>query len=353
MPISTPSTSPRRSLRSHGGRLPALFATDTQLLGWQGMTVILPVDWNLASFGGNATSGNLRVDDGDGPRLELRWEQPKNAPNLERSITQFLDRLEREAKKKQQHFQAADHPHLVAKTRKRKGQLVNFGWTGESGDVPAGHGWGVAWQCGECGRVVLAHIIGRGLEKPEKVQKLASEVLTTLECHGSGGWQTWGLFGLRLEIPEEFQLARAKIVTGRIEIEWIRPRPPGPRGWTRHEERIRVWRMAAGNVVLDEETLEDWTVRVLAEPDKRRRFGEPEATMVHGHEAFLLYGVARHIRQRAVNWALDRLLRRRTPPAVLRVWYCAQSNKIFVLDTELSLSNAHVTNDVLDSLECH
>ncbi|MDQ3812654.1 MAG: hypothetical protein M3347_01730, partial [Armatimonadota bacterium] len=283
---------------------------------------------------------------------ELRWEQTKGTVDLERSITQFLNRLEREAKKKRRRFQAADHPHLVAKSRKRKAQIVSFGWTGEREDVLDGQGWGVAWRCEECGRIVVAHVIGRGLEKTEKVQKLAAEVLTSLECHGSGGWQTWSVFDLRLEMPEEFLLSRAKIVTGRIEIEWIRPRPPAPKGWTRRDERVAVRRLAAANVLLENETLEDWTERVQARPDKRRAFGAAAETTVRGHPALLLQGVPRHLRRRITEWCLNRL-RCRIPPAEMRVWHCEESNKIFVLDCELSPANAHVTQDVLDSLECH
>jgi hypothetical protein len=203
-----------------------LFASATHVLGWQGLTVTLPEEWNLAVFAGNNEKGNLRVDDGDGPRLELRWEQPKGSPDLERSIEQFLDHLEKDAKKRGQPSRRAKDPKLVQRSRKRKSQLVNFGWVGERSEEIIGQGWGLGWQCAECGRVVVAHLIGRGLENPGRTQRLAAAVLDTLECHGSGGWRTWGAFGLQLELPEEFQLGRAKLMTGRIDLEWFKAPPP-------------------------------------------------------------------------------------------------------------------------------
>src|SRR5688500_16701153 len=112
-------------------RLPAMFAAETQLFGWQGLSLTLPANWNLTSFGGDRATGHVRVDDEDGPRLELRWERPKITVDLQRSIDEFLSRLGREAKKKQQQFEAIEQPHLVSKSRKRKAQLVNYGWTGD------------------------------------------------------------------------------------------------------------------------------------------------------------------------------------------------------------------------------
>ncbi|MBV9467716.1 MAG: hypothetical protein JOZ57_00555, partial [Abitibacteriaceae bacterium] len=73
MPASTSPPSPHKERHKKVAPLPALFATETHLLGWQGLTVTLPSDWNLKTFGGDATKGDLRVDDADGPRLELRW----------------------------------------------------------------------------------------------------------------------------------------------------------------------------------------------------------------------------------------------------------------------------------------
>jgi hypothetical protein len=68
-------------------------------------------------------------------------------------------------KKQNEDFAVAHEQRILAKshplTARRKDGLVHFGWTGER-DAPLGQGWGAAWQCPDCGRVVLVHIIGRG-----------------------------------------------------------------------------------------------------------------------------------------------------------------------------------------------
>ena len=348
------SSAPAKRSKLH---LPALFARETQLFGWQGLSLTLPANWNLVSFGGDATAGHARVDDEDGPRLELRWERPKGAIDVARSIEQFLARLEREAKKKQRDFEAADHPHIVSKSRKRKAQLVNYGWSGDAEDSINGQGWGVAWHCGDCGRVVVAHVIGRGHEPADKVQRLASEVLSSMECHGHGGWQTWSLFDLQLEVPEEFALGAAKLMTGRIEIEWqrtLKPNFPLNLGaGLQRLERISLRRLAAANVLLESESLEQWSTRVVGRGNKHYALGPAEAIVIHGHEGFVLRGTPRDLRRRIVSRAGDIVRRRRTPLVEARIWHCTESNKIFVLENDLTLTNAHVTEDVLDSLKCH
>ncbi|MBV9866322.1 MAG: hypothetical protein JO316_13300 [Abitibacteriaceae bacterium] len=353
MPASTSPPSPHKERHKKVAPLPALFATETHLLGWQGLTVTLPSDWNLKTFGGDATKGDLRVDDADGPRLELRWEKPQKGIDLARSVTLFTEQLVRQAKKRGEAFQLADNPRLLSKARKRKAQLENFGWVGERGDVLLGQGWGVAWQCADCGRVVVAHLIGRGLEKQDKMQRLATEVFSSLECHSSGGWQTWSVFDLQLDIPEEFHLKRAKLLLNRLELEWVKARPATPLGWTQTDQRIALQRIPIANVVLENESLVDWTQRTIARTDKKRRFGPAEEISVRTHPALMLHGRLRDLRRLMVQKGLDRVLRRHTPPAAMRVWHCEQSNKIFALDCELSPINAHVVEDVLDSLECH
>lgn len=317
------------------------------------MGVTVPADWNLASFGGDAERGNLRIDDPDGPRLELRWEQPKGDIDLESSVARFLEQLERQAQKKKEKFTLATNPMVLDANHGGREEMVNFGWSGEPGAVLAGQGWGVSWRCGECGRVVVAHLLGRGREKPDRVRRLAGDILATLDCHGHGGWQTWSVFGLRLEVPEEFRLSHARLLTGRIELEWVRPAPPPPRGWFRVAERVGVTRITAANLVLEGRSLAGVAQTDVARTYRKLRFNRGEAATIHGHEGWLLEGVLRDVRLLVRQWVLDRLLRRRTPRAQLRVWHCPTSNKLYGLCCAVAQDNGHICPDMLDSLECH
>lgn len=325
------------------------FAARQHWLGWQGFTLTLPSDWNLASYGGDTKKGTLRIDDGDAPRIELRWETPNAPVNLEKSIDDFVQRMARDAKKKKRAFHAADHPAIVAKSRKPKVQLVNFGWTGDDSQPMASHGWGTAWQCADCGRIVVAHLIGRASEKPRVAQQLATEIFTSLECHGQGGWQAWSVFALSAEIPNEFVLSRAKLQTGKLEIEWQRPVPTDWHGWGARPERIVLRRYAAANLMLENQELSDWAHHSLIWPDKKTVFGDAREETLDGHEGLLLDGGPRPVKQRIIR-LLRQKLRQSVTHAELRIWHDTGANKVLTLETELTPANAHVTQDVMDSL---
>lgn len=349
-PAQAEETSPpSRSARSTSGPSSA-FAIRKHWIGWQGFTFTLPAEWNLALFSGDAKKGSLRVDDGDGPRIELIWETPEPTVNLEKSIEDFLKKLARNAKKQKRPFHAADHPSIVAKNRKTKAQLVNFGWTSDDSEPLAAHGWGTAWRCGDCGRVVVAHLFGRAGEKPRTAQQWAGEIFTSLECHGQGGWQAWSVFGLSGEIPLDFVLTRAKLQTGRLEIEWQRPIPTGPRGWWARPERLILRRSSAANLLLEKETLEEWTRRTMLWLDKKSRWQEPQEWTFQSNEGLLIPGEPKPLKERLAHLARARV-RQPVTQTALHIWHDEETNKIVSLETELLPSNAHVAQDVLDSLE--
>ena len=348
-PVFSPSTTESASEISKKASQRA-FGAAQHWIGWQGFSFTVPSDWNLASFGGVSSKGTMRVDDGDGPRIELRWETPDKAVDLEKSIAEFVNRLAREAKKKKRVFNAASHPSIVNKSQKPKAQLVNFGWTSDSSEPLAAHGWGTAWQCGHCNRVVVAHLLGRATEKPRAAQQLASDIFTSMECHGQGGWQAWSVYGLSGEIPLDFALARAKLQTGRLEIEWERPLPAGLRGWWARPERLVLRRSSAANLLLENETLEDWTRRTMLWTDKKSSWQEFDEWKFRGNEGLFICGAPKPFKQRAAH-ILRPKLRQDVTKVQLNLWHDEEANKIISLETELLPGNAHVLQDVLDSLD--
>jgi hypothetical protein len=94
------------------------------------------------------------------PRLELLWEKPTKAVDLERSVDDFLARIGRQLKKQKEEFSIAEDKRIVSKSRphtaRRKDGLVHFGWSGER-DAPVGQGWGATWQCPTATRRGGAH----------------------------------------------------------------------------------------------------------------------------------------------------------------------------------------------------
>ena len=340
--------------------LPPLFGKARRPLGWQGYTTQVPADWNPGKFGGTRARGDLRVDDDLGVRFELRWETTAKTPDVEKSVANFLQTLEKDAKKRKAAFRIVEGTHIVSRSRKRKEQVTSFGWIGEA-KGEASCGFGAAWYCPICKRVTFAHIVGQPNEKSAKVERLASEILGPMECHGEGGWDSWSLFDITIEIPSEFELGRAQILLNKIEMEWVRPRPLALYGWGKRAERLKLWRFPAATALLADTSLENWTLCNILEKHKQLRWKAIETsdaetaqkTKVNGHEKLAYRGILKDPRQQIPLWIFDKLMRRATPKPQLWAWDCPISNRIWALEGEVSASNLHVPGEVLDSLHCH
>lgn len=327
-----------------------------QCLGWQGLSAVIPEIWVLTSFGGDKSKGNFRLADDDGLRLEAFWENPKGTPDVARSVELLFKSIEREAKKKKHAFSAIENPRLIPKTRKEhagKAQLTNFGWSGDPDQVVS-HGWGAAWFCEQSDRVVVVHVVGSGDENHEKTRRLAAEVLSSFQSHGTGGWELWSVFGLQMEIPEEFHLRAAKLQTGRIELDWERESRVSllsPAEWGRRKEQIGLRRLSAANIVLENEPLEQWAGRAGVAFWRPYQFGKLSETEVLSHKGLHATGRLRDLRRYFIGLAMDRVFRRRTPPPEVAIWYDEDDNKLFALMTDLWPVNIGVRADILDSLQ--
>jgi hypothetical protein len=171
-----------------------------------------------------------------------------------------------------------------------------------------------------------------------------------MSCHGSGGWQTWGVFDLKLEVPEEFSLARSKLMAGRIEMEWTRG---NAKSVLSRLETLTLTRFSLADVILTNESLEDWARRVPNFEDKKYLWRGWQREEIKDHDGVVSSGNVRDLRLRFKRAFWDFVLRRAKPLRTQRVWHCPQSNKIFVLSSDLAPENQHVATDVIDALECH
>jgi hypothetical protein len=152
------------------------------------------------------------------------------------------------------------------------------------------------------------------------------------------------------------------LLTGRLELEWVLPRPPGLQSWlpwAAREQRLWLLRFSLADTLLQHETLSSWAERVVSRADKRVTLGEwREENMARGHDSICAGGVPRDFRRRFWRWVGNRigefwpLWSDPTPPRGC-VWHCEPSNKIFMLGHQVAGANAHVVTDMLDSLECH
>jgi len=93
-------------------------------VGWQGFTFMLPEDWNIGAIGGDRNEGYLRFEDGDMPRLEIKWADAGTTfVDLNRVIDKYLRDM---AKDKKSRVEVSRDVQLVSKRKLRARKAANF-----------------------------------------------------------------------------------------------------------------------------------------------------------------------------------------------------------------------------------
>ncbi len=310
--------------------------TETSLIGWQGLTLTVPSDWNIGVIGGDRQSGYLRIDGVTMPRVEIKWQLAgKSGVNLERTLEKFLKGFTKEVSKRKMPVEIRRHVKVISKRQKQKTDILGFAWKADH------QGCGVLWHCPDCDRIVIAQVLGT-LE--EDVQHLASKVLSSLEDHGKQQWDTWSVYGLEFQMPEAFLLEKHKLLTGQLELEFTRKKT----------QRIIVSRWAMADTLLKEGTFEEWmTYSLRQRHGKEYRFTLQESTTIKGHSALIYEGRIKPIIQRVKDASTRFVLRRKRPILRVQAWHCEPSNKIFATHFFLPHHQERLVEEVTESVECH
>lgn len=330
------------------------------LVGWQGMRCVLPPDWNLAGFSMDRDSGYLRVDSpGTGSiTVQVRWlnvakpqdktgytllaplfrrvlrrpEPVVTAPDLRSNLEKLLKETAKQAKKAKSEFKSDIKPE---KTEGEEGErtAMNFSWSGE------GRGQGKIWYCAICHRMVIAQVVGLAKET-HAIGSIVSQLLGTLQCHSSDGYDLWALYDLQVSIPEDFRLESQKLLSGYLHLEF-----------GRGAERITVDRWGLANMTLKRFTLDEWFRNNALV--NLTRYRHDENGTVNGHV------ISRYVGPLAIGGKLRAFreargsLRRFPSSFEGGTWECEQTNRIYTIQVLHQRKSANLWNEVVRRCVCH
>ena len=308
------------------------------------MTVRVPADWSIASVSADEQEGYLRVDDGDTPRLEIKWVSTPGFVNLAETVDKYLASIEKRARRDKQQFTSERDAHVVSKRQMHKYGLQTFTWRTRSPTGPprpgaAQQAYGAVWVCKQCDRTVVAQVMGQ----PDDAQLLgtAQQVLSTIKDHPDDDWVTWAAYGFVCQVPKDFALSSQQMFSGLMKLSFAR-----------ETETVTVGRWGMAATLLREQTLDEWLQATLGK--ELRRYGpQSREQEFRGHPAVSFSGdrmtplwglksFARHITGRQ---CADRLLG--------YTWHCPQQNKIFVVHALLDRANYDLADQIRDRIECH
>lgn len=304
-----------------------------QLRGWQGIVVTVPPEWDVAAISGDRQQGYLRLDDVDNmPRLEVKWQEARGFVDVPGVVDKYLSDLQRKRKRGDPEVEVDRDCAVVSKRQMRhKRDLTCFGWRSEH------HGYGAAWYCEECKRVMVVQVLAR---PDEDGQRLAGEIIGQMVDHPQEGWVTWATYGLHLRAPERFGLAGQKLMAGLIEMRFAD-----------NGEEIVATRRGMANVALKSGSLLGWAQREVGRYHKGVKLSFEE-TQFRGHPAVEVTGrfsnPLRHLQSFFMHVA------GKPYPEAVRgwAWYCEEENRIYYAGVLVDEDNLELAEQVAQSVAC-
>lgn len=300
---------------------------------WEGTLLHVPQEWDIAAISGDRKQGYMRLDDVENmPRVEVKWQAASGFVDIENVVDSYLKDLKKKRNKGEPEIETDRDCAVVSKRQMRKTDLNCFAW--EGGEF---NGWGAAWYCEDCERVMVIQVMTRPDEKGEEI---AREVIGTMEDHPRDGWIAWSTYGLQMEAPERFELSDQKLMAGLIELHFAN------RG-----EQIVGARWGMANVALKNKSLEEWTISEIRGYHKGIKLDFEETTF-RGHPAVEVSGYfsnpLRHIQSFVMH-----VIGRPYPEAVKGwVWHCEDENRIYYAGALLDDDHVDIIERVARGVAC-
>ncbi len=299
---------------------------------WQGVLLNVPEEWDIAAISGDRKQGYMRLDDQENmPRVEVKWQEAGGFVDIEDVVDGYLKDLQKERNSDEGEIETDRDCRVVSKRQMGKTDLNCFAWRGEV------EGYGAAWYCEECERVMIIQVMAT---LDEKGQKLAGEVIGRMEDHPREGWITWSTYGLQMEVPERFEISDQKLMAGLIELHFA----------NRGEEIVGArWGMA--NVALRNQSLTDWAKSEISDYHKKIKLSFDE-TRFRGHPAVEVTGYFSNPLKHFQSFVMH-VIGRPYPESVKGwVWHCENENRIYYAGALLDDDHMDILERVANTIVC-
>ncbi|MFW6061409.1 MAG: hypothetical protein ACOC93_01245 [Planctomycetota bacterium] len=225
---------------------------DWELTSWQGMQMQHPHDWELASVNEPGGGGRCAFFDRYAQRLDIQWQQVKDAPDLEKEIEDYRGE------------ELPDPPEGWRGTAQRGEQVV------------------VVRACRyfEQPRLLAEVTVRWPIERDPRDAEAERQILASIQPEPpSRPRQRWRALGLDLELRREFELTSADTSAGRIALTF--------QDEQKHPVTLTVARLSMVEYWLNA-PLEQWLQRQLPRKPKHRVRDQKRRRM-KGHQAEALY----------------------------------------------------------------
>ena len=304
-------------------------------LGWGGITLELPADWELSGLSGDDKSGYLRLEDADMPRLELKWSESKQKkPDLQRVLDDYFKLVRKNYKRKDTNLHIQRNVNLIKDEEFFEDrEVVFFNW---KGDFRAS---GVIFHCQICKRITIVQVMGH---LKENIKEITSRIFRSVQDHPVGQATLWSAYQLNAEVPRRYRLDKHKLLSGYLLFSFV----DGSR-------KVSIERYGVADVTLKEQDLEEWFRGRYAKAIRGYGFSI-ESSNGDAEERLTLIGEETRLIDRVPfgpALVIDKVMRRKT--FAVNLWHCHHSNRIYVVQAIAKQDAARTAKEIAASIQCH
>lgn len=310
--------------------------TDWTTFGWHNLRFEVPEEWNLGKVTGDAHSGYLRLDDVEIVRMEVEWRPMKigRAAAQRFSLSQVVDRylgnLQRKAGKVGETLDIQRNVHVLEGGTLSDKAHEGFLWKADYRAV------NLAWRCTTCNLLGLIRIFCR---LDEDVGHVAGRIFRSLQDHPEEGQQTWGVYGFVFRVPEAFHLEEYALRSGHLRFVF-----------KKGQTALHIERLGMADLLLKGWSIEEWFEDFFRKA-LREYTCSYEPDRIRGHEGVHVVGHPKSRWKLILRPTLNRI--RRSLHLRGRLWSCAASNRVFVVQTFSRDRNLDVSEEISREVACH
>lgn len=306
---------------------------DWTFFGWEGISFLIPGDWDLSLVEGGGRKGYFRIDDPHMARVEVKWEKARGHFSPAKIADRYIRTLKKAAKKTDNFGVEREIKIDGAQSILRRGKGELFAVRHESL-----HSYCVTWNCESCNRVFLMRVLGNAGEDFEEIVR---KIYGSLKDHSVRGMNTWSIYGFIFKLPEDFVLERRSLLSGRIRLTFKKKSEIRFGG----QERLQIERLSLADLLLENNSLENWFGSFFKKDLRPFEYHLEEEEGLK-HETLRISGVAK---RKFVSPGC--LGKRRLLDGFL--WSCPQSNKIFLLMRTDTTADKGVLKKLYHQIQCH
>lgn len=181
--------------------------TQYKRLGWHGVELNVPWDWEITSESGGKREAYFRMDDTLQSRMEVKWEhmERRTAP-----LTLILDNMIEKMKKDRRQLRKAK---VLSRGSSKIGDHTGSYILWQNG----GKALATSWFCDIAQRLFLIQFFFK--PEGEKAEtELIEMMLKSVVCHGAEDKALWTVLDVQFELPSELALESRKLLVGRSHM---------------------------------------------------------------------------------------------------------------------------------------